>query len=272
MTVKRQCELLGIPRSSCYYRPRGPRVHERDEEAAMARIDELHVEFPCYGARKLSHVLRGEGFGWCSRRVVSRLMSQMGVRAVYPGPRTSKPGKAGKFPYLLAGKPVTHPNQVWSTDITYIRLGRSHVYLSAVIDWFSRYIVAWRLHDDMGARNSVRCMEDAFRDHGVPSIANSDQGATYTADEYVGLLEEYGVTQSMDGRGRWRDNVVMERFWRTLKQECVYISEYSTYAELRDLIAAFVDRYNDERIHESLGYETPAQWYFSGINALPAAA
>lgn len=270
--MERQCELLGIPRSSYYYRPRKPRGPGRDEEAAMARIDELHVDFPCYGARKLSRALQDEGFAWCSRRVAAGLMRRMGVRAVYPGPKTSGPSKAGRFPYLLAGKPVTHPNQVWSTDITYIRLGRSHVYLSAVIDWFSRYIVAWRLHDDMGARNSVRCMEDAFRDHGTPSIVNSDQGATYTSDEYVALLERFGVTQSMDGRGRWRDNVVMERFWRTLKQECVYISEYSTYAELRELIAVFIDRYNDERLHQSLGYETPAQWYFSGINELPRAA
>lgn len=238
----------------------------------MARIDGLHVEFPCYGARKLSRVLRDEGLAWCSRRVVSRLMAQMGVGAVYPGPKTSKPGKQGKFPYLLAGKPVTHPNQAWSADITYIRPGRSHVYPSAVIDWFSRYMVARRLHDDMGARNSVRCMEDAFRDHGVPSIANSDQGATYTADEYVGLLEEHGVTQSVDGRGRWRDNIVMERFWRTLKQECVYISEYSTYAELRGLIAGYIEKHNNERRHQPLGYDTPAQWYFSGINALPQAA
>ena len=187
-------------------------------------------------------------------------------------PETSLPSKAGKFPYLLAGKPVTHPNQVWSTDITYIRLGRSHACLGAVIDWFSRCIAARRLHDDMGARNSARCMGDAFRDHGTPSIANSDQGATCPSDEYVALLERLGVTQSMDGRGRWRDNVVMERFWRTLKQGCVYISEYSTHAELRELIAAFIDRHDDEKLHQSLGYETPAQWYFSGINELPRAA
>lgn len=238
----------------------------------MARIDELHVEFPCHGARKASRVLRDGGLARCSRRVASRLMAEMGVRAVCPGPRTSRPGKRGRSPCLLAGKAVTHPNQVWSTDITYVRLGRSHVCLSAVIDWFSRYIVAWRLHDDMEAKNSVRCMEDAFRGHGTPSVANSDQGATYASEEHAALLEEYGVTQGMDGRGRWKDNIVMERFWRTLKQECVHISEYSTYGELRELIAGFIDRYNNERLHQSLGYETPAQWYFSGINALPRAA
>lgn len=238
----------------------------------MARIDGLHAEFPRCGARKPSRVLGDEGPAWRSRRVVSRPMAQTGVRAVCPGPKTSKPGKRGKFPYLLAGKPVTHPSQAWSTDIAYVRLGRSHACLSAAIDWSSRCIVAWRLHDDMGARNSVRCMGDAFRDHGVPSIASSGQGATHTADEYVGLLEEHGVTQSMDGRGRWRDSIVMERFWRTLKRERVYISEHSTYAELRGPMAGHIEKHNNERRHRSLGYDTPAQWCFSGINALPQAA
>lgn len=240
----------------------------------MAMIDELHVAHPCYGARKLSDKLVKGGFAWCTRRVTARLMERAGIRAVYPGPSTSKPGrgKPAKVPYLLAGKAIGHPNQVWSTDITYIRLGRSHVYMSAVIDWYSRYIVAWRLHRDMEASNAVACMEDAFRDHGTPSVANSDRGATYTAAAYGELLARRGVTQSMDGRGRWRDNVIMERFWRTLKQECVYISEYSTFDELEGLIAGFVELYNNERIHQSLGYDTPADWYYSGIGALPPAA
>lgn len=187
-------------------------------------------------------------------------------------PPTSRPAKQNpRFPYLLRGKRVGFPNQVWSTDITYIPLGRCHVYLSAVIDWHSRYIVGWRLHDTLEARECVACMERAFDEHGTPAVANSDQGSTYSSAEYVECLRHRGVEQSMDGKGRWADNVYVERWFRDLKHYCIYQREYSTFGELRRLIAEYVDNYNNRKLHGSLGYETPASWYYSGLNSRDSA-
>lgn len=241
----------------------------------MAHIDQIHLKFPCYGARKISQELVKCGFKGFGRTHTKRLMEAMGIKPIYPKPNTSKAARQHpKFPYLLRGKRITHPNQVWSTDITYIRLGKRHVYLSAVIDWFSRMIVGWRLHDSLEAAEACACIHEAVQHHGTPAIVNSDQGATYTSAEYVSLLEELGIQQSMDGKARWVDNVLMERWFRTLKQECIYIEDYTTMRQLRTLIAGFVHKYNFERIHQSLDYATPASWYYSGLNAvnLPLAA
>ena len=234
----------------------------------MAAIDRIHVEHPCYGARRISRELRREDKLEMGRKKVARLIEHMGIRAIYPKPNTSASAKEHpKFPYLLKNKTIRFPNQVWSTDITYIPIGKTHMYLSIVIDWFSRYITGWRLHDTLEAHECVACMSEAMDTYGTPAIANSDQGTTYTSGEYISLLAKYGVEQSMDGRGRWVDNVFCERTFRSIKQECIYINEYTTPNELRALIGKYIDDYNNTRLHSALDYETPAEWYFSGIGS-----
>ena len=272
MTVERQCELLALPRSTRYYKPKekDPEVDER-REAAMRAIDDIHLEMPYAGARKISRELKKMGFdlGRCATKT---LMDEMNVHPLYPKPNLSKPAKGAlKHPYLLKNKAIRFPNQVWATDITYVPIGRTHMYLIAIIDWFSRYIVGWKLVDDMGAANVVDCMRRAFDEHGEPAIANSDQGSVFTSNEYEKLLESRHVMQSMDGKARWVDNVVVERWFRSLKCERVKINEYSTPRELRKLISDYVNQYNNRRLHESLDYETPASWYYSGIAAKQAA-
>lgn len=267
LSVSRQCELVGLPRSTFYAPAPKPRAFTGEEERAMAIMDAEHLACPSYGARSHMRKLAEHGI-FLSRRRCARLMEHMGLRSIAPKPSTSRPAKHHpKFPYLLRGKRIEFPNQVWSTDITYIPLGRGHVYLSAVIDWHSRYIVGWRLHDTMEARECVICMERAFAEHGTPAIANSDQGSTYTSDEYVACLARHGVAQSMDGKGRWVDNVYIERWFRDLKHYCIYQREYSSFGELRRLIAEYVDTYNNRKMHGSLGYATPASWYHFGMNS-----
>ena len=234
----------------------------------MAEIDDIHTDFPCYGARKMSKELAKRGHPGWSRRRVARLMGEMGVEAVYPRPSTSGRRKEDRrFPYLLKNKVARFPNQVWSSDITYVRCGGAHMYVYAIIDWFSRYIVGWDLLPDMGAAGVVACMARAFEEHGTPGVANSDQGSVFASDEYVSLLAANGVPQSMDGKARWVDNVFVERWFRSLKTEQLRVYEYSTPAELRRLVGEYVDQYNDERLHEALGYETPEEWYHSGLSA-----
>jgi putative transposase len=270
LTISRQCRLLGIARSSYYApEPEAQLDFTDEEERAMAAIDRIHLEHPCYGARRISRELEREDKMGMGRRKVARLMDVMGIRAIYPRPNTSASQKHHpKFPYLLKGKVIRFPNQVWSTDITYIPIGNRHMYLSIVIDWFSRYIVGWRLHDTLEAIECVKCMEDAFEAYGTPAVTNSDQGSTYSAHEYIALLAGHGVAQSMDGKGRWVDNVLCERTFRSIKQECVYINDYATPNELRRIIGEYIDDYNNKRLHSSLDYETPSEWYFSGIGSL----
>ena len=272
ISVSRQCELVGLPRSTFYSRPAAaePPAFTEDEGRAMRIMDEEHARNPSYGARSHMRNLARCGMS-LSRRKAAALMAHMGICSIAPAP-TSRPAKQNpRFPYLLRGKRVGFPNQVWSTDITYIPLGRCHVYLSAVIDWHSRYIVGWRLHDTLEARECVACMERAFDEHGTPAVANSDQGSTYSSAEYVECLRHRGVEQSMDGKGRWADNVYVERWFRDLKHYCIYQREYSTFGELRRLIAEYVDNYNNRKLHGSLGYETPASWYYSGLNSRDSA-
>lgn len=278
LPVLRQCEILRLPRSTYYYEPEPAAPGFTDEEErAMAVIEDEHLENPCFGARKFAAILAQRGFVGFGRKKCARLMETMGIRSLAPKPDLSKPSKQHpRFPYLLRGKPIRHPNQVWSTDITYIKLGRGHVYLSVVIDWFSRYIVSWRLHDTLEAEECVACVDEAVRRFGAPAIMNSDQGATYTSEAYVSYLASKGIVQSMDGKGRWADNVIVERWFRTFKHEYLYLEEYSNMRQLRALVARCVRAYNERRPHASLGYETPAAWYFSGLNSqaseLPMAA
>jgi putative transposase len=271
LTRKRASELLGVARSTTYYEPKEKVEATSDEdERLMAEIDRIHLESPAYGARKIARVLNQRGCD-VTRWRVGRLMGEMNVRPCCPLPPLSVPaGHSKRFPYLLKGKEISFPNQVWSTDITYVQIGGRHMYLTAIIDWYSRYIVSFRLSDTMGAGEVVRCVEDAFRRHGTPSIMNSDQGSVFGSKEYVGLLESFHVVQSMDGKARWRDNVLVERWFRTLKSECLRTAEYSTPSELERLISGFISYYNDTRIHQSLGYETPSSWYFTGINTKAA--
>ena len=268
--MKRQLELLHIPRSSYYYKPRRRRrsLEGEERERAMRVVDEAHLEMPYAGCRKIREELgrRTEGGIAVSRRCVAGLMEEMNVRPVCPEPNPSRPArKAPGHPYLLKNKAILFPNQVRSIDITYVPIGRTHMYPTCVIDRYSRLVVAWRLADDMGAAGV--CVEGGFAAHGTPAILNSDQGSAFNSAAYEGLLAGNGVRQSMDGKARWVDNVIVERWFRSLKTECVRISEYETPAELRRLISAYVEQYNNARPHQSLGYDTPAKWCYSGLMA-----
>lgn len=271
--VSRQLELLGIPRSTYYYKPKGHRsggFSDEERERAMRIIDEVHLAMPYAGARKIAHeiAVRTDGEIRPSRRRASGLMEEMNIRPVYPKPNMSKPAKrAVKHPYLLKNKPIGFPNQVWSIGITYIPIGRSHMYLTCIIDWYSRYVVGWRLSSDMGAAGVCECARAAFADHGEPSIMNSDQGSVLGSAEYEGLLASRCVRQSMDGKARRVDNVIVERWFRSLKSECPRIDEYGTPAELMRLISDYVDQCNSARPHQSLGYDTLDEWHHSGLMA-----
>lgn len=232
----------------------------------MAEIDRAHVDNPAYGARKIARQPGKDGHAGVTRWHVGVLMEKMNVRPCCPVLSLSKPSKySKKFPYLLKGKTILFPNQVWSTDITYEQLGGRHTCLTAVIDWYSRHVVAWRLSDTMRAEEAVRCARQAFKDHGTPSVTSSDQGSVFGGELYTELLKDAHVAQSMDGRARWADNVLMERWFRTLKSEWLRTHEYSTPAGLEALISRFVDYCNGHHMHQSLGYDTPASWYCTGI-------
>lgn len=238
----------------------------------MRAIDTIHLRQPAWGARKISAALAREGFTRCGRKKVSRLMDVMGIRALYPRVRTSiRVKEHPRFPYLLRNMPIRYPNQVWVTDITYMPLGNTHVYLSAVIDVYSRFVVGWALHDTLETAHACAVITSAFAAHGIPSIVNTDQGSAYSSTEFIDLLANHGIRQSMDGKGRWADNIWIERWFRSLKHECVYINEYETISQLEKIIAAWVDDYNTYRPHQTLG-TTPAETYYSGLNTWVQAA
>jgi len=264
LTVKRQCELLNVNRSSFYYQPITPGAEELErEEYIKQRLDYWHTCYCYLGYRKLLNKLRIddriEGIG---KDQIRRYMVEMGIYAVYPKPNLSLNGKEHKkFPYLLRKKPIWLPNQVWATDITYIKMGRSHMYLSAIIDWFSRFIIGWALSDTLETAPVLECMRKAFEDFGIPGIINSDQGPQYTSEEYINLLADKAIKQSMDGKARWVDNVIIERWFRSLKTEEIYIKEYPTPRALRLGITEYIHDYNFERPHQSLDNCRPWQIY-----------
>ena len=217
LSIARQCKLIGLARSSYYAKDKSDLTFSEKEEKAMQIMDEAHTQNSCYGARSHMKNLARYGISF-GRHHVKKLMNYMGIISTAPQPKTSQPAKTHpKIPYLLRGKNIRFSNQVWSTDITYIPLGKGHVYLSAIIDWFSRFIIGWRLHDTLDADQAVKCMESAVSHHGCPAICNSDQGSTYTAQVYIDCLKKYGIVQSMDGVRRWADNVLIETqllfFW-----------------------------------------------------------
>ena len=255
--IRRQCELLGVNRSGLYYEP----VGESEENLRLMRLlDEQYTRTPFYGSRKMTEWLTAEGHA-VNRKRVSRLMELLGIEAVYPKPKLSQPGEDHRiYPYLLRGATVERVNQVWSTDITYIRMAQGFLYLVAVIDWFSRFVLSWSLSLTMEMDFCLEALDRALR-RGRPEIFNSDQGSQFTNERFTGELEARGISISMDGRGRCLDNIFIERLWRSLKYEEVYLKDYRAVVEARDGIGRYFHFYNHQRLHQSLGYRTPAALY-----------
>jgi putative transposase len=254
ISIRRQCELLGVNRSGLYYEPLG----EREENLALMRLlDEQYTRAPFYGSRKMVEWLRTQGLD-VNRKRVRRLMAMMGIEAVYPKPRLSQPGEGHRiYPYLLSGVEVGRVNQVWSTDITYIRMVQGFVYLVAVMDWFSRYVLSWRLSLTLELDFCVDALKCALR-RGRPEIFNSDQGSQFTSEKFTDELAARQIAISMDGRGRCMDNIFIERLWRSLKYEEVYLKDYESVSAARAGIERYIRFYNQERLHQSLQYRTPA--------------
>jgi len=256
--VRRQCALLGLNRSSWYYEPVGA---SEENLRLMRLLDEQYTQTPFYGVKRMTAWLRRQGEQVNEKRV-RRLLRMMGLMALYPGPKTSQPGSAHRiYPYLLREVPITRPDFVWSTDITYIRLARGFVYLMAIMDWFSRYVLAWRLSNSLEAHFCLEALEEALEQR-TPTIFNTDQGAQFTSLEFTSRLEQHGIQISMDGRGRALDNIFVERLWRTVKWEEVYAHDYQTTQEAWRSLHRYFVFYNHERPHQSLGYLTPAEVYF----------
>ena len=254
--ISRQCVLAGVSRATIY-RWQIPRKTDDSNLLFRHLIDEEYTRHPFYGSRKMVVFLKKAGH-MVNRKSVQGLMRQMGLAGMAPGPNTSRPHPEHKvYPYLLRGVFVVRPDQVWSTDITYIRLARGFAYLVAVIDWYSRRVLSWRISNSMEAEFCVDCLEEALRRHGKPEIFNSDQGSQFTSDAFTGVLKREGITISMDGRGRAFDNIFVERLWRNVKHEDVYLKGYFTMIELTVGLAEYFTFYNIERPHQSLGQKTP---------------
>jgi putative transposase len=259
LSVKRQCELLELNRSGVYYTPRP--VPQADLKL-MRRIDELHLRWPFYGARRLARELAKEGHD-VGRLHVATLMRRMGIEARYRKPRTSLPAREGSiYPYLLGGLAIERPNQVWSTDITYIPMAHGFLYLVAILDIASRKVLAWRLSNTLTTDFCLAALEEALAKFGVPEIFNSDQGAQFTSEDWLERLKSSGCRISMDGKGRWVDNVFVERLWRSVKYEEVYLHGYRDGREARERLGAYFDFYNRTRGHQSHDYRTPDEVYF----------
>jgi putative transposase len=262
LPISKQAGALNISRGSVYYLPRPVSAADL---ALMRRIDELHLEFPFAGSRMLRGLLAAEG-SKIGRRHVKTLMQRMGIEALYRRPRTTKSEPGHKiYPYLLRGMEITRPNQVWAMDITYIRMARGFVYLAVVLDWFSRRVLSWRVSITMEAAFCIETLEDALAKHGKPEICNTDQGSQFTGAAFTGLLANNGIAISMDGKGAWRDNVFVERLWRSVKYEEVYLRAYDSVSEARVSIGRYLDFYNRRRPHSSLDGTTPDHAYFTQL-------
>jgi putative transposase len=257
ISVRRQCELLGVSRSGFYYDP----VSESQKNLTLMRLlDEQYTRTPFYGSRRMREWLATQGHE-VNRKRVSRLMALMGIEAVYPKPKLSQPGEGHRiYPYLLRGTKVERVNQVWSTDITYIRMAQGFVYLVAVMDWYSRFVLSWSLSLTMEVDFCIEALKRALR-RGRPEIFNSDQGSQFTSEKFTGELEAKDIAISMDGRGRCLDNIFVERLWRSLKYEEVYLKDYASVTEARAGIERYFRFYNQDRLHQSLQYRTPAAIY-----------
>jgi putative transposase len=268
LSVRRQCTLLSVARSGVY---RSPRPANDDDLSLMRRIDELFTAWPFLGSRRMAAMLRAEGYG-INRKHVQRLMRRMGIAALGPKPRTTKPAPGHKiFPYLLRGLAIDRPNQVWATDITYVPIGRGFLYLVAVIDWASRAVLAWRLSNTMDVSFCISALEEALARFGKPEIFNTDQGSQFTSAAFTGTLAAAGIRISMDGRGRWMDNVFIERLWRSVKYEHVYLHAYENVEEARQQLANYFSFYNAGRPHSSLAGATPDTAYSTNMDTKRAA-
>ncbi len=268
LSVTRQCQLLAVPRSSAY--ACAQRV-STDDLAYMRLLDELYLKWPFYGSRRLCVELQHQGHR-VNRKRVQRLMRKMGLRAIYPRPRTSHPGKGHKiYPYLLRGLRIERPNQVWASDICYLPMAKGFMYLTVFMDWYSRRVLAWRVSNTLDTEACVAALEEALLRYGTPEIFNTDQGAQYTSEAFTAVLRAHGVSISMDGKGRWVDNVFVERLWRSVKYEDVYWRAYETSAELRMGLSRYFTFYNRERRHQTLNRQTPDAVYFVAIPVETAA-
>jgi putative transposase len=269
LSVKRQAQLLELSRSSVYYTPRP--VSQRDL-VLMRRLDELHLEAPFFGARKLAAQLRREGHD-VGRRHVRTLMWRMGIEALYRKPRTSIPARgAAVYPYLLENVPIERPNQVWASDITYLPMAHGFMYLMAILDVFSRKVLAFRLSNTLAADFCIAALEEALEKFGPPEIFNTDQGSQFTCEEWITPLKSADVAISMDGKGRWIDNIFIERLWRSVKYEDVYLHAYASGSDARRSLTKYFSFYNARRVHESLGYATPDEVYFGALATRTSAA
>jgi putative transposase len=267
--VKRQAELLGLSRSNVYYVPRP--LPERDL-VLMRRIDEIHLESPFFGSRKIVDQLRRDGHDVGRRHVVT-LMRRMGIEAQYRKPRTSIPARDAQIrPYLLSGVTIDRPNQVWASDITYLPMAHGFLYLVAILDVASRKVLSWRLSNTMTVDFCVEALEEALARFGRPEIFNTDQGSQFTSEEWTTRLTNAGVAISMDGKGRWIDNVFIERLWRSVKYEEVYLHAYSNGTEAREALTRYFSFYNARRSHQALGYQRPDEVYFAEASATTKAA
>jgi len=259
VTILRQCELLGLCRSSLYYQPQPASPAEL---ALMRAIDELHLAHPFLGARKLARMLQLEGVK-VGRRHVGSLMRLMGIEAIYRKRRTSLPGKGHKvYPYLLGSVAIERASQVWAADITYLPMAQGFAYLVAILDLYSRKVLSFRVSNAMSTEFCVEALQEALTRYGAPAIFNTDQGAQFTAEDFTAVLLAKGVQVSMDGKGRWVDNVFVERLWRSVKYEEIYLHGYETVREVKDALASYFGFYNARRPHQSLGYRTPDEVYF----------
>jgi putative transposase len=253
LSIRRQCELLGLNRSTWYVQPAAP---DAEELELRRRIDEQYLRTPFYGSRRMAVALGA------NRKGIQRLMRLMGIEAIYPKPRLSQRNEEHRiYPYLLRNMAIIRPNQVWASDITYVPMPQGWMYLTAVMDWHSRFVLSWRLSNTIDGMFCVEALAEALANYGQPEIFNTDQGVQYTALAFTSRLETAGVAISMDGRGRWMDNVFVERLWRTLKYEYIYLHDHATPRALSAGLADFLPFYNEERFHSSLDYKTPASIY-----------
>jgi putative transposase len=269
LPVARQCQILSLARSTAYYQPQ--EISEADL-VLMRRIDDLHLEYPFAGSRMLRDILRREGYS-IGRKHVGTLMKKVGIEALYKKPNTSRRHpEHGVYPYLLRNMEINRANHVWAADISYIPMKRGFVYLFAVMDWASRRVLSWRLSNTLTTDFCIEAIQEAMHRHGTPEIFNTDQGSQFTSTEFTQLLKANGIAISMDGRGQWRDNVFVERLWKSIKYEEVYLHAYETMGAAKSGIGRYLDFYNSHRPHSALDGNTPDAFYFQHLSALKQAA
>jgi len=268
LPITRRCALLDVARSTAYYKPAPP---SEQDLTLMRLIDEIHLELPFFGSRRLVGELEDRGQPGVNRKRVQRLMREMGLSALYPKRRTSRPAEGHKiYSYLLRDLAIDRPNQVWATDICYIPMAKGFMYLVAVMDWHSRRVLSWRISNTMDSSFCVEALQEALERHGPPEIFNTDQGSQFTSEAFTSVLKAHDVAISMDGRGRWVDNVFVERLWRSVKYEDIYLRAYETPAALRAGLIRYFDFYNSRRRHAALDRRTPDAVYFEAVTKLAA--